>query len=77
MTGEPKTHHYSDVNGGAPGWLSRVECLTLDLSSGLDCRVMSLNPALGSPLRMELSLKKKKVGSPGGSAVWCLLQPRV
>ena len=34
--------------------------LTLDLSSGLDFRVVSSSPMLGSTLGMEPTLKKKK-----------------
>lgn len=34
--------------------------LSLDLYSGLDLRVISLGPALGSTLVMEPTLKKKK-----------------
>ena len=33
---------------------------TLDLSSGLDLRVMSLSPTLGPTLGMEPTLKKRK-----------------
>lgn len=29
---------------GAPVWLSRVQCLTLDFCSGQDLRVVRLNP---------------------------------
>ena len=35
-----------------------VKCLTLDFSSGLDLRVMSSSPALGSMLGMEPTFKK-------------------
>lgn len=37
-----------------------VKNLTLDLSSGLDLRVGSSRPVLGSSLGMEPTLKKKK-----------------
>ena len=37
-----------------------VKHLTLDVSSGLDLRVVSLNPTLGSMFSMEPALKKKK-----------------
>jgi len=37
-----------------------VEHLTLDLSSGLDLRIVSSSPALGSMLGLEPTLKKKK-----------------
>ena len=37
-----------------------VKCPTLDLSSGLDLRIVSSSPALGSMLGMEPTLKKKK-----------------
>ena len=50
---------------------SVVKHLTLDLSSGLDLRVVSSSPALGYMLGMEPNLKKKKKASwsinPGGS----------
>jgi len=39
-----------------------VKCPTLDLSSGLDLRVVSSNPMLGSMLGMEPTLKKKRLG---------------
>ena len=35
-----------------------IECPTLDLSPGLDLRVVSSSPALGSKLGMELAKKK-------------------
>ena len=42
-------------------WLAQSDkYLTLDLSSGLDLRVMSSSPALGSMLGMEPTKKKKK-----------------
>ena len=37
-----------------------VKYLTLDLSSGLDLRVMTLSPGLGSMLGVESKKKKKK-----------------
>ena len=37
-----------------------LECLALDLSSGLDLRVMSSRPMLGSMQGEEPTLKKKK-----------------
>ena len=37
-----------------------VKRLTLDLSSGLDLRIMSSSPELGSMPAMEPTLKKKK-----------------
>ena len=40
-----------------------VECLTLDLSSGLDLSVMSSSPALGPMLGMEPNLKKKNLSN--------------
>ena len=48
----------SDFRGVWMGQL--VERLTLDLSSGLDLRVMSSSPALGSTPRVEFNFKKKK-----------------
>ena len=36
-----------------------VKCLTLDLNSGLDIRVVSYSPVLGSMLDMEPTFKKK------------------
>ena len=43
------------------GWVAQsVECLTLDLSSGLHLRVVSSSPVLASTL-----LKKKKRGREG------------
>ena len=36
-----------------------IEHLTLDFSSGLDLRVLSSSPALGSMLGQEPTLKKK------------------
>ena len=45
-------------------WLS-LECLTLDLGSGLDLRVVSSSPTLDSMLGMEPTFKKdKKVSTP-------------
>ena len=42
-------------------WVAQsVQCPTLDLSSGLDLRVASSSPALGSTLGMETTLKKKE-----------------
>ena len=42
-------------------WVAKlVKCLTPDLSSGLDLRVVSLSPTLDSTLGMEPTLKKKK-----------------
>ena len=43
---------------GAPGcqW---VKLMTLDFRSGLDLRVVSSSPALGSALGMKPTLKKK------------------
>ena len=35
-----------------------VQHLTLDLSSGLDLKVLSSSPAMGPMLGMELTLKK-------------------
>ena len=47
------------VHQGA--WVAQVvKCPTLDLSSGLDLRVISLSPALGSVLGVEAYFKKKK-----------------
>ena len=40
-----------------------VKHLTLDLSSGLGVRVMTLGPMLGSVLGMKPTLKKKKTTS--------------
>ena len=39
-----------------------VEHLTLGLSSGLDLRVMSSSPALGSTLGMKPTSKQNKTG---------------
>ena len=54
-------------------WLAQlVKHLSLDLSSGLDLRVMSLSPALGSTLGLEPTerrkreRKKRKKGREGG-----------
>jgi len=42
-------------------WVAQsVKHPTLDLSSGLDLRVMSSSPTLGSMLGVEPTLKKKK-----------------
>ena len=43
---------------GVPEWLSQLSVLTIDLSSDLDPRVMSSNPALSSTLGKP-ALKKK------------------
>ena len=40
-----------------------VECLSLDLSSGLDLRVLGLSPVLGSMLGMEPTLRKRWRGT--------------
>lgn len=37
-----------------------VKCMTLDVGSGLDLRVMSSSSMLGSKLGMECTLKRKK-----------------
>ena len=43
-------------------WMAQsVKRPTLDLSSGLDLRVMSSSPVLGSTLSTEPFLKKKKM----------------
>ena len=45
-------------------WVAQlVKHLTLDLSSGLDLRVMSLSPVLDSTLEVEPTFKKKKVNA--------------
>ena len=42
-------------------WLAEsVKCLTLDLSSGLDLRVVSSSPILGSALGMKPTLKQNQ-----------------
>ena len=43
-------------------WVAQsVKHLTLDLSSGLDLRVLSSSPTLGSMLGVEPTFKKKKL----------------
>ena len=49
---------------------------TLDLSSGLDLRVVSSRPMLGSRLGMEPTSKKKKKKNIGsGPAAWLKYYP--
>ena len=63
-------------------WVAQlVKCLTLDLSSGLDLRVVSSRLALSSMLGVEPTLQKQqkvpKQGSLGGSVVEHLLSAQV
>ena len=50
---------YND-NTKAPQWLSQFKLLTLDLSSGLNPRVLSSSPIMGSMLSVKATLKKIK-----------------
>jgi len=49
------------INVSRGAWVSQsVEHQTLDLSSGLDLRVVSSSPVLGFTLGVETALKKKE-----------------
>jgi len=50
---------------GVPGWLSQLSVPTLDLSSGLELRVVSSSPALGSTPTFKKREKEKERNSDG------------
>lgn len=61
LIGPDKINHGTVESKHRDTWVAQlVKHLTLDLSSGLDLRVGSSRPVLGSSLGMEPTLKKKK-----------------
>ena len=54
------TLYYKKKKGLGAWGVQAGKCPTLDLSSGLDLRVMSSSPALGSVVGVKPTLKKKK-----------------
>lgn len=61
LIGPDKINHGTVESKHRDTWVAQlVKHLTLDLSSGLDLRVGSSRPVLGSSLGMEPTLKKKE-----------------